>query len=77
MFSVAEIRDIAGRASTIDERRRGISIVEEPADEVAQEQISDCLTAWRQSAAAGDHVLFVRRLAADGLDDASVASARC
>jgi hypothetical protein len=69
VFSRAEIHDIAGRASTIDERRLGICVVEEPADEGTREQIRDRLTAWRDSAAAGDNALFARRLAADGLDE--------
>jgi hypothetical protein len=69
VFSRAEIHDIAGRASTIDERRLGICVVEEPADEGTREQIRDRLTAWRESAAAGDNALFARRLAADGLDE--------
>ena len=71
MFSRAEIRDIAGRASTIDERRHGMYVVDEPADEAAHEQVRDRLTAWRQSTAAGDRALFARRLVADGLDDRS------
>ena len=71
MFSRAEIRDIAGRASTIDERRPSVFVVEEPADAAAREQIGVRLTAWRQSAAAGDLALFARHLVADGLDERS------
>src|SRR5205807_1111252 len=62
VFSRAEINDIAGWASTIDERRLGICVVEQPADEAAREQVGARLTAWRQSAAAGDSALCARRL---------------
>jgi hypothetical protein len=71
LFSRAEIRDIIGRASTIDERRAGICVVEEPEDETTREQVRDRLMAWRQLAAAGDSSLFARRLAAEGLDERS------
>ena len=47
MFSRAEIRDIIGRASTIDERRAGICVVEEPEDETTREQVRDRLMAQR------------------------------
>jgi hypothetical protein len=71
LFSRAEIRDIIGRASTIDERRAGICVVEEPEDETTREQVRDRLMAWRQLAAAGDSSLFARRLATEGLDERS------
>jgi type 2 lantibiotic biosynthesis protein LanM len=74
VFSPAEIRDIAGRAGTIDERMGRICVVEAPADEAAREQIRDRLTAWRQLAAAGYSGLFARRLAADRLDERSAAA---
>src|SRR5947209_5488565 len=73
-FSPAEIREIAGRASTIDERRAGVCVVDAPADDLERQQARNRLVAWRQSAAAGDHALFIRRLAADGLSEQTALS---
>ena len=68
ILSGDELREVAGRASTIDERRAGLAIVEEPTDDDERERVLGLLSDWRQAAAAGDDKLFVKRLRRDGLD---------
>jgi hypothetical protein len=68
ILSRDELRDIAGRASTIGERLAGGYVAEEPTDPAARKIAQDRLAAWRQSAAAGNADLFAKRLGQHGLD---------
>jgi hypothetical protein len=71
LFSDDEIRDMAARASTIDDRIAG-GYVSEPAGEADRAAAQARLAAWRHSATAGNADLFAKRLACDGLDECSV-----
>ena len=65
-YSSQELRNLAARASIIDERMAGGYVAMETpysADRVAR-RTED----WCKSAADGDHTLFRKRLARDGLD---------
>ena len=64
-----DMRDIAGRASTIDERLAGLAVVEEPANDTERERAQELLFEWCQVAVAGDDRLFADRLRHDGLDE--------
>jgi type 2 lantibiotic biosynthesis protein LanM len=68
----AELREIAGRASTIAERLAGGCIAGPMDDAASRDAARSRLAAWRQSAAAGDATLFARRLADHGFDDDTV-----
>jgi type 2 lantibiotic biosynthesis protein LanM len=68
-LSDEDIRAIAALASTIDERREGLVEIAPPADDPERERMHDLLSAWRESAAGGDAVLFAERLRRDGLDE--------
>jgi type 2 lantibiotic biosynthesis protein LanM len=64
-----DVRDIAGRASTIDERLAGLAIAEEPADDTERERAHNLLSEWRRVAVAGDDRLFAKRIRRGGLDE--------
>ena len=64
-----DMRDIAGHASTIDERLAGLAVVEAPANDTERERARELLFEWCQVAAAGDDRLFADRLRHDGLDE--------
>lgn len=70
MFTVEELRDIAARASTIDERLAGGYVVEESA--ASAEKAAKRVKSWCKSAADGDDALFRKRLARNSLDINSV-----
>ncbi|WP_192499069.1 type 2 lanthipeptide synthetase LanM [Skermanella pratensis] len=63
----AELRRIAAAATRIDERM-GVPL--EPREGAAG-SVADWLDAWRQAAVGGNEAQFARRLAYDGLDEAS------
>jgi type 2 lantibiotic biosynthesis protein LanM len=67
-FSDTEIRDIAHRAATLDERR---NIVCEPADSEDMRKLgTERMDWWRRCAAEGNAAYFVRRLNEEGLSEA-------
>jgi type 2 lantibiotic biosynthesis protein LanM len=68
-LSEDDLRAIAGRASTIDERLAGLVVVEEPNSAAEREHAHRLHSEWRQAAADGDDALFARRLSRDGLDE--------
>ena len=69
ILSDDDVRDIAGRASTIDERLAGVVVVEQPTGPAESERAHSILSAWRHAAAAGDDALFAKRLRWEGLDE--------
>jgi type 2 lantibiotic biosynthesis protein LanM len=68
-FSNSDLRDIAGRASTLDERRDGQVEIEESTDAGEMERRENLLSEWRGAAASGDELLFKKRLALEGMDE--------
>ncbi len=64
-----DVRDIAGRASTIDERLAGLAVVAPPADDAGRERDQRLFSDWRDAATAGDDAMFAKRLRRDGLDE--------
>jgi type 2 lantibiotic biosynthesis protein LanM len=71
VFSNDELRDVAARGSTIDERIAGGYVPYESADEADRAAAQTRLAAWCHSATAGNADLFAKRLALDGLDEHS------
>lgn len=65
-FATRELRELAARASTIDERLSGGFVAVPTSDEA--DRIARRIEAWRVSASGGDTVLFRRRLERDGID---------
>ena len=62
-YGAAELRELAARASTIEERLAGGYVPSEPADEIERERARERFAAWCRSAAAGNEELFAERLA--------------
>jgi class II lanthipeptide synthase len=71
LFSIGELRDIAGRASTIDERLGKGGIRCEIANDAERGRAQRRLAAWCHSAAAANRELFAKRLASQGLNESS------
>ena len=66
VFTADELRNLAAKASSIDERLAGGFVAEETEDSAAR--ASRHLQAWCTSATAGDDVLFRQRMLRDGID---------
>ena len=66
MFSPDELREIAARASTIDECLAGRYQALHTAESAAK--ADRCVTRWRRIAADGNSKLFERRLSRGSLD---------
>jgi type 2 lantibiotic biosynthesis protein LanM len=67
-FTETDLRDMAGRASTLDERRAGQVVVDGPTSAADVDRLHALFAEWGHAATAGDEALFAEKLRLDGDD---------